>query len=334
MEHLYLVHLIFLVSFHLLVLGVGKERVGGDAGVRKWNGFAHYCISVSGLFLTNAWSCISFPPPICFSPRGSREFMCPWGHGEDYLWSMHRPPVHAVHFGPCWCLSSCCDLNTGTSFTCISLVLFGVWRYHAGTHYQSPCIPAICLWSPSLCASLGPKTAHPLVPPPPPLVYQNSWITCLAHSVHGEPVAFSQAIHLAPSFHQCSFLLLCQFGQSANSNVGLCWRLASLPAVPELSRYSSVPPCLSALTPHFTLREWGQFEPWFLSYPLLQPPFSFPCSARVGRQEPQGPAVTGRRACVFMLQVEETVLAAHRLLILGTQKQQGLGFTEGENTAT
>lgn len=169
MEHLYLLHLIFLVSFHLLVLGVGKEHVGGDAGVRKWNGFAHYCISVSSLFLTNAWSCISFPPPICFSPRGSKEFMCPWGHGEDYLWSMHRPPVHAVHFGPCWCLSSCYDLNTGTSFTCISLVLFGVWRYHAGTHYQSPCIPAICLWSPSLCASLGPKTAHPLVPPPPPI---------------------------------------------------------------------------------------------------------------------------------------------------------------------
>ena len=170
---------------------------------------------------------------------------------------MHRPTAHAVLFGPCWGLSSCCDLNAGTSFTCISLVLFGVWRYHAGTHYQSPCVPAICLWSPSLCASLGPKTVLIHLSCPPPLVYRNSCITCLAHSVHGEPVPFSQAIHLAPSFHQCSFLLLCQFGQNANSNVGLCWRPASSPAVPELSRYSSVPPCLSGLAPHFTLHEWG-----------------------------------------------------------------------------
>lgn len=140
--------------------------------------------------------------PYLLSPRWHYRAYVSW----EGLWGNLLPQIHASSLYPitvlCLLTSSWSGLNTGTTFTSVSLVPFGLWGYYSGIHYWSPQIPAICLGSSSpLCFLESQDSPHPLVPS---LGYRNSWITCFTYSDLGEPAAFSQAICLASTFHKCS----------------------------------------------------------------------------------------------------------------------------------
>ena len=206
---------------------------------------------------------------------------------------MHHPADHALLLGPYWSLSRWSDLHPGTSFTCVSLVPFGVWRYCAGTRYGSPDSPAICLWSssslllwvPELCSSTGSL-----------LDYRNTWITHPPPPGHGGTSGIfsgypSSPMHPLPMqpFYFCSNL-----GRVPTPGWGsprdspphqLCGSWADIPQFPLISPHRSGgnTRVVSILPPCFSLR-------------------SPPCSTGVGRQEPLSPAVTSRWACLFLLQ--------------------------------
>lgn len=180
---------------------------------------------------------------------------------------------------PLWSLSRWSDLHPSTSFTCVSLVPFGVWRYCAGTRYGSPDSPAICLWSssslllwvPKLCSSTGSL-----------LDYQNTWITHPAPPGHGGTSGIfsgypSSPMHPLPMqrFYFCSNLGRVPtpaWGSPRDSPPHqLCGSWADIPQFPLILPHRSggstrvvsiLPHCFSLRPPSHALREWEGRSLW------------------------------------------------------------------------
>lgn len=170
--------------------------------------------------------------------------MCPGGNygGIFYLRSMHHLSVQSLFFA--LLTSSWSGLNTGTTFTSVSLVPFGLWGYYSGIHYWSPQIPAICLGSSSPFAFLNPKTVL------------THWSPQEGTGTPGSPVSHTQtlgnqqhSLRLSvwpPPSTNAAFLPLCPVGQGASSNVA---------------------PLLDMLPPWLYLRKQTSLSPPMLLWP-------------------------------------------------------------------
>lgn len=143
----------------------------------------------------------------------------------------------------------------------------------------------------------------------------------------GEPVAFSQAIHLALcTLYQCNLFTSvpiwaeCQLQPGAPRDSHphqLCGSWTDIPQFPLILPHRSggntgvvsiLPPCFSLRPPSHALQEWEGRSLWA----QLSSADGLVCS------------------CCS----ERKLFASPRLLMIGTLKQQELGFTEDESTVT
>lgn len=189
----YLLHMIFLMSFHVVVLGmktVGRRvcgaRICGSERTCQILYFSVKCFfGRLSLFLTNAWSCRSPPltPHHLLLSGVAAGNLCAWGSWRTSL-AAHTPPCRPCR--PGWLAG----LNLGSYVSLAPL---------AGTHDWSPWIPdvasdlqvSVVLWAPGLCSPGSPRVRS-----------QNAGLTCLAHSGPGGAHAVLSGCLPCPSFHK------------------------------------------------------------------------------------------------------------------------------------
>ena len=145
---------------------------------------------------------------------------------------------------------------------------------------------------------------------------------------HGRPLAFSQAMHLALcTLHQCNIFTSVPIWAECQLQLGTLLETPLLTSLLELGRHSSVPP-------HFTPQERGQLPQWFLSYPPASASVLLPMLYRSGKAGASGPSRHQQKSLSVSVAARGNCFASPRLLIIGTLKQQELGFTEDESTVT
>ena len=172
---------------------------------------------------------------------------------------------------------------------------------------------------------MGPKTARPLVPCQ---VTETPGLPIKHLQARGGPLAFSQAIHLALcTLHQCNIFTSVPIWAECQLQLGTVLETPLLTSLPELGRHCSVPP-------HFTAQEWGQLPQWFLSYPPASASVLLPMPYRSWKAGASGPRCHQQKGLSVSVAARGNCLASPRRLIIETLKQQELGFTEDESTAT
>lgn len=173
-----------------------------------------------------------------------------------------------------------------------------------------------------LNASLGPKTACPLVPV---RLHRNTWVTHQAPPGQGDHWHFSQAIHLALcTLHQCNIFYFRSIWAECQLQLGTVLETHPHPACRTGQTLLS--------SPSFYRTGVAATTVVSILPACLQPPSQLPMpfGSEAG---PLGPASSAEGLVCFCCS-ERKLFCISQALDNRTLKQQELGFTEDESTAT